>query len=883
MKGHIFAKCRIFSTAVFASALLGGGLSSCTTFDDSELKNSIDNLENRVEALEDFCDQVQSDIVSLQEIIEKLQSSVTVDNIVEGDNGYTINFSDGTSVTIINGEDGMTLPSITVKEEDGVWYWAYENPDGSTDFITDDDGNKLPVSGNAPQVRINPDNGNWEISNDGGKTWEDTGMPSSGNGESLFTDVSEDENNIYLTLRDGSVITIPKTGLLNFSFGTGTETLMFSNGESKILDYTMSGASTVTIAKPDGWRASIETEGFVITAPVAENTFAETEGTISVILTSSNGQSFVAEQKVAIGVSFASGDGSIENPYIIATPEQLMLMSENINTGDQTYTNAHYALGADIDMEGFEYTPAKCSYTAPFKGSFDGKGFKIENLYINLPDNEYVALFGITDNAAFRNITIASGEITGGRYTSSIAARVNGSSAIMENCVNYASVTGTKNATAGLAAQLYGMATMKNCENHGNISGLNEVGGLVTYATASTIEGCSNYGHVTATSGGVGGIFYNGTGTGNATGCTNYGIVESRTSAGGIVSGLGSGYTVKNSTNEGEVIVSQNGAGGIAGGLSSSGSVEGCENKGKITGKSDGGTAVTSAGGIVGTAGENSAITDCINSQGATFTGFSNSIGGIVGTARKSTINNCENYAPMLLTDEYDVGGIVGNNNANLNFCINHAEINGHTNVGGIVGYNGDLSKVRMCENLGEISGSQFIGGISGVTYSTVSASANRATINGGQYAGGVSGAVSGPYSYLVANYNTGEIHGTSYVGGITGVISNNGLVTACYSVSGIVAESTFGGACGSIDDEASQMISCFYAGFNGPALGNGSAECLYFSDGTEVPSGATAGWPSDSVEQWGINTPGNDGQNGLWWKDLGTEGSQDYPELWWE
>lgn len=123
------------------------------------------------------------------------------------------------------------------------------------------------------------------------------------------------------------------------------------------------------------------------------------------------------------------------------------------------------------------------------------------------------------------------------------------------------------------------------------------------------------------------------------------------------------------------------------------------------------------------------------------------------------------------------------------------AEINGHTNVGGIVGYNGDLSKVRMCENLGEISGNQFIGGISGVTYSTVSASANRATINGGQYAGGVSGAVSGPYSYLVANYNTGEIHGTSYVGGITGVISNNGLVTACYSVSGIVAESTFGGA----------------------------------------------------------------------------------------
>ena len=140
MKGHIFAKCRIFSTAVFASALLGGGLSSCTTFDDSELKNSIDNLEERVEALEDFCDQVQSDIVSLQEIIEKLQSSVTVDNIVEDDNGYTINFSDGTEVP-----SGATAgwPSDSVEQwgintpgndgQNGLW-WKDLGTEGSQDY-----------------------------------------------------------------------------------------------------------------------------------------------------------------------------------------------------------------------------------------------------------------------------------------------------------------------------------------------------------------------------------------------------------------------------------------------------------------------------------------------------------------------------------------------------------------------------------------------------------------------------------------------------------------------------------------------------------------------------------------------------------------------------
>ena len=137
-----------------ASLALVGGLSSCT-FDDTDLQNSIDDLTSRVEALEDFQKQVQGDIASLQDIISKLDSSVTVNNVVDnGDGSWTINFSDGTSVTIRNGqdgEDGLTPPSITVVEEDGTYYWAYENADGTTEFILDNDGNKIPVSGEAPR------------------------------------------------------------------------------------------------------------------------------------------------------------------------------------------------------------------------------------------------------------------------------------------------------------------------------------------------------------------------------------------------------------------------------------------------------------------------------------------------------------------------------------------------------------------------------------------------------------------------------------------------------------------------------------------------------------------------------------------------------------
>ena len=108
---------------------------------------------------------------------------------------------------------------------------------------------------------------------------------------------------MYLTLADGTEIRIPLTAELAFDFGTDEAVLYFSAGESKTFKYVMSGAETYAITKPDGWRASIEGEGLVITAPAAENTFAETEGVVSVILFAENGQSFMAEQAVAVGSS----------------------------------------------------------------------------------------------------------------------------------------------------------------------------------------------------------------------------------------------------------------------------------------------------------------------------------------------------------------------------------------------------------------------------------------------------------------------------------------------------------------------------------------------------------------------------------------------------
>ena len=255
-------------TSALVSVALIGGMASCT-FDDTDLQNSIDDLTSRVEALENFQEQVQGDIASLQDIISKLNSSVTVNNVVDnGDGSWTINFSDGTSVTIRNGqdgEDGLTPPSITVVEEDGTYYWAYENADGTIKFILDDDGNKIPVSG-----------------------------------DSFFSDVYVEGGILYLVLADGTVIEVPMTAELAFDFGTDEEVLYFMAGETKELAYTMSGQESVTVNKPDGWRVSFQGSSLSVTAPVEENVYAETEGMVSVILISASGQSLLAEQKVAV-------------------------------------------------------------------------------------------------------------------------------------------------------------------------------------------------------------------------------------------------------------------------------------------------------------------------------------------------------------------------------------------------------------------------------------------------------------------------------------------------------------------------------------------------------------------------------------------------------
>ena len=140
--------------------------------------------------------------------------------------------------------------------------------------------------GITPQLKI--ENGRWMLSMDNGKTWTDIGQATGADGQdgadgtngkdgdSFFQSVTEDDNNVYFTLIDGTVITIPKGDNSQFAIAFDTTDIAILNGgESKTISYTITDATENTVVKAiaqDGWKVKVNATStdkgtITITAP----------------------------------------------------------------------------------------------------------------------------------------------------------------------------------------------------------------------------------------------------------------------------------------------------------------------------------------------------------------------------------------------------------------------------------------------------------------------------------------------------------------------------------------------------------------------------------------------------------------------------------------
>ena len=206
----------------------------------------LENLDQRVTKLEELCKEMNTNITSLQTIVSVLQSNDFITGIVEIKKngeviGYTITFGKHDPITIYHGQDGkdgadgkdgqdgqngsVNAPVIGVAQDtDGVYYWTLNG-----EWLLDDKGNKLSVSGKdgqngtngtIPQLKI--EEGYWYVSYDNGVTWTQLGKATGEDGlngdkgdkgdagDSMFQSITQDENFVYFTLADGTVIKIAK-------------------------------------------------------------------------------------------------------------------------------------------------------------------------------------------------------------------------------------------------------------------------------------------------------------------------------------------------------------------------------------------------------------------------------------------------------------------------------------------------------------------------------------------------------------------------------------------------------------------------------------------------------------------------------------------------
>ena len=339
----------------------------------------------------------------------------------------------------------------------------------------------------------------------------------------------------------------------------------------------------------------------------------------------------MADDNIIIGADFeniempkAQANGFIapidnnvpDNAIHIQTAEQLA------SIGGADSEGKYYVLDNDINLVD-EWTPID-----DFRGTFDGQGHSINNLYVlEESKREYAGLFGEIDyysnGVTIKNVgvNIGSQGMTSSSYSASSYSYscaggligLSGSSTTIENCYS------TGNATAAAAAASY-------------------AGGLIGCSGGTTIENCYSTGSATAASYYSASYYY-----------SSY--------AGGLIGLSGSSTTIENCYSTGSATATSyysSYAGGLIGCSSGSATIENCYSTGSATAASSYSASYyysyspSYAGGLAGYCNDRTTIKNCYATGNATASSassdsaYSSYAGGLVGhKSYYAIVTNC--------------------------------------------------------------------------------------------------------------------------------------------------------------------------------------------------------------------------------------------------
>lgn len=142
----------------------------------------------------------------------------------------------------------------------------------------------------------------------------------------------------------------------------------------------------------------------------------------------------------------------------------------------------------------------------PFKGTFDGNGKHIYNLYIDQPNTPYQGFFGYTLNANLYNVGLVNITASGRNYTGGMVAYAENTH--LRDCyVNGGTLFALSYCGGLIGYQQQGTnSIVSGCYNTCSVSGNHYVGGLIGFSNYSTVRNSYVAGPVSGQGDGIGAI-----------------------------------------------------------------------------------------------------------------------------------------------------------------------------------------------------------------------------------------------------------------------------------------------------------------------------------------------------------------------------------------
>jgi len=172
---------------------------------------------------------------------------------------------------------------------------------------------------------------------------------------------------------------------------------------------------------------------------------------------------------------YSGGDGSLENPFLISSFQDLEELAHYSDHFDK-----HFLQIDDIDASETQMTDYNDGKgwlpIGIFRGSYDGDGHTIDGLFIDRKEEYNTSFFLSLSGATIRNLGLTNTNIKGYYFVGSLAGASSNSK--INNCYSTGIIEGEQWA-GGLIGDLKSNSIVKNCNSSGTVLGDNRIGGLI--------------------------------------------------------------------------------------------------------------------------------------------------------------------------------------------------------------------------------------------------------------------------------------------------------------------------------------------------------------------------------------------------------------------